>query len=506
MTQSNEKLLNKDTYRHAQSHGLKLAITPDVKEGYAFSDFLGTVVTAGWSDSDFGAELTDTPENEGSVDDWLHLYCENVLHCTPNDIVWLPFSVTRKENESANCVVNDLNDGWTPKADGGIIFVKKETAKQYFNAKNLTNDMVKEIEDEFYKQIQELGALKNGKVHRISVDVIQEHLSGPVDKVQTSTGGIFEMYDLEIDEVANELLDNAIRSIESNDDSVSVTFKMNEKIENYGYLPAYIISQIKGNFGFTPAVSHTQLHPNDTFDISLSLNTIPPFLKLCVDTDKNLLEKLSINIATLVKLPTVKHISLYEANSLISKNNGYAEWPPVMTRALMMTLAEYIKDLTFIGAKPSNDRDTPEMKISQFLKSQSHSNTRSDLILAVINKMGGANDFLERKMQFDDRNRLEGLAGLATIEQKLAFFNENRDHIVLYGREVAKKESFSSFIELIENDLSKYGHNMDDIADAISSNTITMQDTSRESMAITGWVVSWTVNQLHKELLDFLYK
>lgn len=205
-------------------------------------------------------------------------------------------------------------------------------------------------------------------------------------------------------------------------------------------------------------------------------------------------------------MPTVKHISLYEANSLISKNNGYAEWPPVMTRALMMTLAEYIKDLTFIGAKPSNDRDTPEMKISQFLKSQSHSNTRSDLILAVINKMGGANDFLERKMQFDDRNRLEGLAGLATIEQKLAFFNENRDHIVLYGREVAKKESFSSFIELIENDLSKYGHNMDDIADAISSNTITMQDTSRESMAITGWVVSWTVNQLHKELLDFLYK
>lgn len=504
MSDLNERIINKDSHHLAQSHGLQLSAIPDTKDSFAFKDVLGKIVTAGWVDSDFGDPLIDTPANEGSVDDWLNLYCENTLKCTPSDIIWLPFSMTTNEDGTVKCEINDINHGWPLGTDGGIIFVEKEMAKQYFSAKNLTNDMVKEIEDAFGKQIREVEALKRGSVHRIEVNVAQKQLSGSVERIENSCGGIFEMYEIDTYEVADEILANSIRGVEYSENAISVTFKMDKGLDEYGYLPRYITSQLNEHLSFMPAVSHAKLHADNMLTISLSLSSVPPFLSLCADTHEELLAKLCNNINKLTGSPTLKPISLSGACSIISKNEGYTDWPPIMASALVMSLTDSIKDISFVKAKLLSDKNTPEIQVAQFLQKNSHSNTINNLVSAILKRTGGAEAFLERKMQFDEKDRAEGLVGLATLKQKLDFFNDNKEFIIMYGRGMASSQGFASFIEVVENGLSKYGYDVDDISDALNANEETNSDTSTKNISVRTWVTSWAVNQIHKDIVSFI--
>lgn len=504
MSNLSERIINKDSHHLAQSHGLKISAIPDHKDSYAFEDYLGTIVTAGWVDSDFGDPLIDTPANEGSVDDWLNLYCENTLECTPNDIIWLPFSMTTNEDGTVKCEINDINHGWPLGANGGIIFIKKEKAKQYFSAKNLTNDMVREIEDVFNKQIREIDALKKGSVYRIDVNVAQKQLSGLVQKIENSCGGIFEMYEIDSYEAADEILANSIRGVEYSVNAISITFKMDKELDEYGYLPRHITSQLNEHLSFMPAVSHANLHADNMFTISLSLSTVPPFLSLCADTHEDLLAKLCKNINKLNESPTLKPISLSKACSIISKNEGYTGWTPIMASALVMSLTDSIKDISFVKARLLSDKNTPEIQVAQFLQKNSHSNTINNLVSAILKKTGGAEAFLERKMQFDESNRAEGLVGLVTLKQRLDFFNDNKEIIITYGRGVASSQGFSSFIEVVEDGLSKYGYDADDISDALNASEKLNSDASIKSDFVRKWVTSWTVNQIHKDIVSFI--
>ncbi|MBO6225145.1 MAG: hypothetical protein J6N72_06815 [Psychrobacter sp.] len=495
MSTLNERIVNKDMHHLAQSHGLELSVTPATKDDYSFTDVLGTIVTAGWSDSILGDEMTDAPLNKASADDWLHLYCENVLHCTLDDVTWLPFSLVTKEHSAVEYLINDLDDGWVTGAKGGIIFITKEKARQYFKTKRLTNDMVKELEDEFFKQIREIEALKKGTVHRISVDVAQKELSGPVDKIKRSYGSIFEMYEIDGNELAEELLINTFRSIECSENAVSVTFKMDKHLDHYGYLPTYIVGQLKENLLFTPAVSEASIHSDNSFTLSMSLNTIPPFLKLCADTDKDLLTVFCSNVNKLGKMPRI--------HSAISKNNGYTDWTPIMASALMMALTDNIKDIQLISAKLFSDKSTPESQVAKFLQANAHDEIKNKLVTDIIKRTGGASAFLDKKMQFDDSGRAEGLIGMATIKQKMDFFDVNKDVIIEYGRAAAGKHGFSSFIEVVQEGMSKYGYNIDDISDALNS-VPDYKDNTTSRLSIATWIAKWIVGQVHEELSDFL--
>lgn len=504
MSDLNERIINKDSQHHAQAHGLQLSAIPDTKDSLTFKNALGKIVTAGWVDSDFGDPLIDTPANEGSVDDWLSLYCENTLGCTPSDIIWLPFSMTTNQDGTVKCEINDINRGWPLGTDGGIIFVEKEIAKQYFSAKRLTNDMVREIEDGFNKQIREIEALKKGSIYRIDVNVAQKQLSGPVQKIENSCGGIFEMYEIDSYEAADEILANSIRGVEYSENAISVTFKMDKELDEYGYLPRHITSQLNEHLSFMPAVSHANLHADNMFTISLSLSTVPPFLSLCADTHEDLLAKLCDNINKLNESPTLKPISLSKACSIISKNKGYTDWPPIMASALVMSLTDSIKDISFVKAKLVSDKNTPEIQVAQFLQKNSHSNTINHLVAAILKRTGGAEAFLERKMQFDENDRAEGLVGLATLKQRLDFFNDNKEAIIVYGRGMASSQGFASFIELVENGLFKYGYDLDDISDALNASEEPNSDASIKSDFVRKWVTSWTVNQIHKDIVSFI--
>lgn len=324
-------ILSKATQFRLLEHGLTAVIS---KDNDAPDPLLSGIGTTYGPHEDMTAEHFMMPKIDAVKD-----YCINTLNCTIDDIIWRPIEIDYKADNGLMVEEDyDVNGGWHDDVIG-FIYIKKDEALKIYNETEVNADIEALIEAEFQIQLGKYGKWAVRETYKVQVS-----REGLPSKFSTAN-----VYDLngELDEAANELIDQIVSYVDSEADTVNLVLNYYDDYLFTGEnLPVYFNKLINKHFGFTPLIGKINLNgtignEHCSASINISMKHVPPFLTLAAASPLNMFAGMQ------------KYWCNFDAVEL-GENKPYSEWSDTMIEALFHSLLNFTNGIVIQHASKVN--------------------------------------------------------------------------------------------------------------------------------------------------------
>lgn len=227
---------------------------------------------------------------EEGVEKWAELICINELNCDIDDVIWDVVDREIISSTTERFSIGSKEDGWLHETGHIIVLNKKKWLKSMQlqepidaeTAKNAIRAAHKQLAEEVY----DYNAWFNSEIYEATLEAIENDDLLYENRLFTMEAGIYHLEDGV--EVLNDMLDQAIDFVDSQDEnSIEVTL-VSEELSALGDSAGAVITQsIHKTFGFTPIIGGIEISEDtSTLNFNLWLESIPVFLKLAASASE----------------------------------------------------------------------------------------------------------------------------------------------------------------------------------------------------------------------------
>ena len=165
----------------------------------------------------------------------------------------------------------------------------------------------------------------------VSVSLHNDWFDGEVRGCKNTSGGM--------DKVVNDTIDDIVKAIDSDKDTVTLIFHVNTKKTKISKLITAMQEVVYNEYGLSLAIGTYSLNSKKgELQVNLSLKSLPSFLKFLDLSDKNIYMDVKNNIVNLNKGGVFREVDITNKLDILIANKPYAEWDEMMMHAFIDVL------------------------------------------------------------------------------------------------------------------------------------------------------------------------
>ncbi len=485
-------IINNETQLRLNSHGLVLnmEVETSVAEFGRNSNDISHIVG-------IDSPMPNKVRCAEGVHKWVELLCLNEYNCKEQDIVWDVVDC-EPTNTGEIYSIGSKDDGWL-FSTGHIVFIKKSAWLKHVKENEFKEHMVADMHNAMRNEVVRYSAFINNEIYNIELTTDSCRIAGQNEFLWNET--IIYNQDRLIDGIVNDMIDQSLGLLADQLSTIAVTLTPIASLFDDNSA-AMVIDEIRGNFGFAPFIGEAVIG-NDGKDITFDMwvDSIPNVLSLISilsnkGSNLNILKEITGRVSQdntdfLVNIGEIKH---------------YEDWHIDYVIALIHILFGWSDEFVIVETSNiSNAKYQLDAFKSRFFNLES--SWTVDLLSNLVAQIGGADVFDAKIRAGQGMNEVSGYyRGLATDDEYLSFFDNNREALIKMGRQIAAKSGKSSLLALVHDHIQHPNTDLDDIAYGLGleQKNHRAKDSSASRVAGAGYVVTLAYDYLHTQFVSFI--